>query len=125
MTLDAKARQTAFRLVEKLGKSITWTKIEESGEPIYNPNTGLFEANSVSIAYSVKVEPPYSPTGEELQSGQYLATDLKFLLPALGLAFEPRPNDIVIIDSLGYTVKTAQPFYSGELLAYYNVVVTR
>lgn len=125
MTLGTKARQTAFRLVKKLGKTITWTKAEQSGEPVYNPNTGLVEASTTQIPYSIKVEPPYSPSGEELQSGQYLVTDLKFLVPALGLAFEPRPNDIVTIDSLGYTVKTAQPFYSGELLAYYNVVVTR
>jgi hypothetical protein len=48
-----------------------------------------------------------------------------FLLPALGTPFTPKDNDQVSIDSVIYTVKRVQVQFSGEQIAYWDVVVGR
>ncbi|HEX4918050.1 MAG TPA: hypothetical protein VFV43_09160 [Limnobacter sp.] len=134
MTLDKRARETAFRLVRKLGKDVTYTRVIQTPEPVYNEATGLFES-TVEVSGTVRVEPPSSPKPEQLREGQITAADLIFILPAKGLPAtlaamdtpgnDPQPNDKVAIDGVTWTVKFVTVQYSGLQKAYWDLVVGR
>lgn len=124
MTLDKRARETAFKLVKKFGKEVTFTQqVQGDSQPVYNDATGQFESPSVSIPYLVKIAPPESPKGQMLENGSVLASDLYFLLPAKNTPFEPKPNDQVTIDEVVWTVKQVGVQYSGKQIAYFDVWV--
>lgn len=134
MTLDKRARETAFRLVRKLGKDVIYTRVVQTPEPVYNESTGLFES-TVEVSGTVRVEPPSSPKPEQLRDGRITAADLLFILPAKGLpatlaamdtpGVDAQVNDRVTIDGVVWTVRLVSLQYSGAQKAYWDLVVGR
>lgn len=134
MTLDKRARETAYRLVQRYGKDVTYTRLTQTNTPVYNEATGQFETTA-EVSATVRVEPPSSPKPEMLQGGQITAADLIFILPAKRLPAElaefdtetanPQPNDRVTIDGTPWTVKLVSVQYSGVQKAYWDLVVGR
>lgn len=123
--LDTKARATAFRLVKKYGKSVTYQKRTGESTQVYNETTGLFEDTPVFVSYQTKIAPPVGPKPDDLKDGQILASDLRFELPALGTTFDPTPNDRMVLDTVTWTVKRVKPQYSGDLIAYWDIFIGR
>lgn len=123
MSLNDTLRSTSFDLIDRFGKQVTYYRNNESGEPVYDPLTGLFQPASTQSNQTLKVSPPSSPKGSMLMTGQVVAEDLYFKIAALGLTFEPKVNDELDIDAQRWKVKKVAPVYSGEDIAYFDVWV--
>ena len=105
--LDTKARLLAQNMLFKFAKSITYTKVIEG---TYNPATS--EVETTSTDYQIK------GLFQSVSSGLADSTDIKILIAALDME-EPTTKDI--IDNK-YTVSYIKPHYSGDLVAYFELI---
>ena len=119
MTLDIKARATAYRLITSFGKQITLTRVTEG---TYNPDTGEMAAGSTTVQNVFALIKDYN--GIELMSGVVQAGDRKVKIPALGNT-EPQTGDTVTIDSMVYNVIAVKTIWSGEKAAIYELQVRK
>lgn len=123
--LDTRMRALALRLIAKYGKPATWTSI---GTVTPNPATGTVTRTPTN--YSVTITPPSSfdpasmRTASQFSTGS-VATDGEayVTLAASGLAFTPKPDDVVTFDGKAWKAFGVQTIYSGELIAAYSVRV--
>lgn len=111
--LDAKARATALKLINKFGKPVTFTQVTEGA---YNPTTGDISGGSTSVAVPKAIIEDYN--GTDYIAGQIEIGDRKVTTPASGYN-EPRPNDQFTIGSDLYTVVAVETIWSGEQAAIY------
>lgn len=114
---------TATKLVKRFGRNAIYIRAVGGGEQVYNEETGLFETVDSSVSLAIKITPPKSPTPDELEDGQVVESDLTFIIDAATLGFDPKPNDTVQIKDVLHTVITSRRVDSGELTAYYRLVV--
>ena len=123
MTLDTTARATAYRLTQSFGKDVTLRRIAKT---TYDPSTGAGGEDATPVDYIVKVTPPsdYMLTdvgGTLIESG-----DMVVSMPALNAPVEPdEDTDKVIVDKEVWNVKAVGRLWSGELVAMYNLLLTR
>ena len=115
MTLDARARATAFKLLAKFGKSCV---LKSTVPGVYNPATGT--VTPVVTSYPIKAYLD-QPNSAELAGGQVVATDSVAIFAAQGLAVEPALNDSVTVDGKDRLVKMVNRVWSGELVALWRV----
>lgn len=111
--LDAKARATALKLINKFGKPVTLTVVTEG---TYDPSTGDISGGSTSVAVPKAIIEDFN--GTEFISGQIEVGDRKVTIPASGFA-EPRPNDTFTIGSDVYKIVSVETVWSGEQAAIY------
>jgi hypothetical protein len=119
MTLDARARSTADKLLDKFGKSITLTSIVEG---TYDPATGELSGGTTTSTNHTAVIKDYN--GIDFISGVVQAGDRKVMIAALG-APTPQPADKVTVDSEVYQVVAVRHIWSGELPALYEMQVRK
>ena len=119
MTLDARARNTASKMLTKFGKRITLSRITEG---VYNPATGDVGNPILSTLIVYALIKDYK--GIDLVSGVIQQGDRKVTIPALGVA-EPQPLDKVTIDSLVYSVISVRSVWSGEQAAMFEMQVRK
>ena len=110
--LDKVARSLAQNMLFKFAKSITYTKVIEG---TYNPATS--EVETTSTDYQIKGLFQSVSSGD-ITSGLADSTDIKILIAALDIE-EPTTKDI--IDNK-YTVSYIKPHYSGDLVAYFELI---
>lgn len=115
MTLDARARATAKRLLEKFGKACT---LQSMTPGTYSPSTSSVAAAPTPYAIKAYMD---QPNKTELASGQVVATDEMAIFAALGLAVEPKVNDTLTVDGKSRTVKMVNRVWSGEQVALWRV----
>ena len=111
--LDTKARDTAVRLLDKYGKSITHTIVTEG---TYDPITGLVSGGSTTIGVPHALIEDYP--GSAYASGLVEMNDKKLTIAAKGNN-EPKPNDRFTIGLDTYTVVSSSIVWSGEMAALY------
>ena len=119
MTLDARARSTADKLLDKFGKSITLTSIVEGS---YDPATGDMSANTTTNTTPTAIIKDQN--GIDFISGVVQAGDRKVMIAALG-APTPQPADKVTVDREVYHVVAVRHLWSGELPALYELQVRK
>lgn len=119
MTLDARARDTADKLLDKFGKAITLTSIAEG---VYDPTTGEMSGGTTTSTNHAAAIKDYK--GIDFISGVIQAGDRKVIIAALG-APTPQPADKVTIDSEVYQVVAVRHVWSGELPALYEMQVRK
>jgi hypothetical protein len=111
--LDAKARATALKLLNKFGKSVTLTMVTEG---TYNPATGELSSGSTSTEIPKALIEDFN--GVDYVSGLVEKGDRKVTTPASGYT-EPKPNDQFTVGSDVYTVIAVETVWSGEQAAIY------
>jgi hypothetical protein len=111
MTLDARARATALKLLTKFGKSCT---LKSTVAGVYDPATA--SVTPVVTPYPIKAYLD-QPNKTELAGGQVVSTDEVAIFAALGLAVEPKLNDTITVDGGDRLVKMVNRVWSGELVA--------
>ena len=107
-----KLKPTATKLINDFGKNISIKKITEGD---YDVDTGTI-TNAEMIINLVGVVS--SPKINEIDNTLIEKTDLIVTVSDV-VSLE----DIVTIDGKDYTIKAIMPLYSGELIAYYKLVV--
>ena len=115
MTLDARARATALKLLAKFGKSCV---LKSTVPGVYDPATG--SVTPVITPYAIKAYLD-APNKAELDGGQVVVNDAVAIFAAQGLAVEPALNDSVTVDGKDRLVKMVGRVWSGELVALYRV----
>ena len=115
--LDAKARTTAEKLLQKFGKTATYTNTVDG---VYDPTTGLVSAPTTT---NVSVTCFIDKANEgEIASGLVLATDTLILVSAKELGLTPIAGDTITTAEGTYSVKNDLPIWSGELIALNRLV---
>lgn len=118
MTLDARARATAFKMLAKFGK--TSELVRAAGDPVYDPLTGVWSGNSER--YPIKML-AVKPGKSELEGGQMVATDQVVIFPAKGLPVTPVATDAIVFDDKNPIVITVAAIWSGEQVALWRCII--
>lgn len=118
MTLDLRARATALKLLTKFGKSCV---LKSMVPGVYDPATG--SVTPVVTNYPIKAYLD-QPNKVELDGGQVVSTDEVAIFAALGLAVEPKVNDVMTVDDKDRTVKMVSRTWSGEQVALWRVAIS-
>lgn len=111
-TLDKQLQPTALKLLNKYGKSISYVQTTEG---VYNPETS--EATTTITTTNIKglfISPSYG----DIRKGIALSVDNKIIISALSIA---NPTNTDVIDGK-YFVKYVTAIYSGDLVAYYELI---
>lgn len=118
--LDAKARATAERLINKFGKPITIRRTSST----YNPATG--STTETTADHSGNAAPP-SPYEERLIDGSLIQVgDMRVTVPARSLSIVPSTTtDTVVMDGATWQLVRVMPLFSGELVATYELQVRK
>lgn len=111
-TLDKRLQPTALKLLNKYGKSITYMQTTEG---VYNPETS--EMSTTPTTTNIKGLFSKVSVGD-ITSGLATATDNKITIAGLSIA---NPMNTDVVDNK-YFVKYVNPFYSGDLVAYYELI---
>jgi hypothetical protein len=120
--LDSRMRNSAFRMIRKYGKTLTYTAVTSAG---YTSGSGFgSESTSDTIVIGViqKIEANLID-GTNIQRG-----DLRVMIDALTLdtnSITPSQEDRMTIDSDIYKITMIEPEYSGELVAYYTFFIRK
>jgi hypothetical protein len=112
MTLNTRARATALRLIDKYGKTVTYTHAVDG---VYDPATG--SAAPTETTYTIKaVVEDYTlrQAGAGFQSGLIRDGDKQITIPAQGITFTPLAGDKVTVDGITYTALNIKVTYGGE-----------
>lgn len=112
--LDTRARNTALRLLNKYGKSVTLTRVTEG---TYDPSTGDLSSGSTTTEIPKALIEDFP--GDDYISGLVEKRDKKITTPALGYS-EPQPNDRFTVGSDIYIVISTKTIWSGEQSAMYE-----
>lgn len=110
--LDDFAIETAKELIDEFGKNISIKKISEGA---YDVDTGTI-TNTETVINLIGVVS--SPKINEIDNTLIEKNDL-----IVTVSDEVSLEDIVTIDGRDYTIKAVMPLYSGNLIAYYKLIV--
>ena len=115
--LDLKIRASAFNLIAKVGKQVTFTLYPSAA---YDPTDGETTKGSPT-QYVKKVSPP-SAYKEMYIDGEIIRKgDCRVILPAKDLEFTPEVGIEVTIDTVVWKIVGLKPVYSGEQVAAYTL----
>jgi hypothetical protein len=119
--LDKRLQPTALKLLNKYGKALTYVQTKEG---VYNPETS--EIDTTSITYNVKGLLSEVSVGDITRGSASSVslnkpiTGLDVKITIAGLSIDNPMNGDVINGK--YFVKYVNPIYSGELVAYYELI---
>lgn len=117
--LDTKMRAIAVSLIDRFGKSVTWTKYAST----VTPSTGVVTRTGTS--YTVTITPPMGPDSSYKPTSLIREGDRLVTVAASGLAFTPTEGDELTIDAATWRVVAVQAVYSGSLVAAYTAQIRR
>ncbi len=108
--------QTANRLIDKYGRSITFRRATLSGSN-FNPTVATedFTATAAIIDYSSR----------EIDGTNILAGDKRALVKVEDLEIEPQPTDICFIGGVKHKVVQVRPTNPGGTVVMYDVQLRR
>ena len=117
MTLDATLRPVARQLINQFGKTVTLSKVTQG---TYDPVSGTY-SSGCTTDHTVKVSPPESYDQADIDGSLVQRDDFEVQLAALGAPAIPEIGDTITMDGESYSIITAPPVYSGELIAVYKL----
>jgi hypothetical protein len=119
--LDKRLQPTALKLLNKYGKALTYVQTTEG---VYNPETS--EIDTTSTTYNVKGLLSEVSVGDITRGSASSVslnkpiTGLDVKITIAGLSIDNPMNGDLINGK--YFVKYVNPVYSGELVAYYELI---
>lgn len=112
--LDAKAKATSLKLLNKFGKSATYKSVTSGA---YVDGEVLNTVTDYTIkAYISK------PTQGDITSGIADISDAIILVASSVMNVSPKPNDLVVFSERTYSVKRNLEVWSGEEIALHRLV---
>lgn len=119
--LDDELLPEVLALIEELGKAVSVT-VTSGGTP--NVTAGTIDG-ATSTDYTVKATPPYPVKQAWSMRDVTTEAESACLLAGSGLPFTPAPGQTVTIDSVKWSVVSASPIYSGELVCAWELGLAR
>ncbi|WP_211440926.1 hypothetical protein [Collimonas humicola] len=120
MSFDLRMQQTALRLINKRGKTITYTAVVPG---TYDRTSGSAPAIETVSSFRAIVTPG---NGQDLTVGELVVrNDKNVVIAGLSLLIAPKPNDQLTVDGESFLVNAANPAYAGELVAVYKLKVRK
>lgn len=112
--LDAKAKATAKKLLDKFGKSGTYQSVTSG---VYVDGEVVNTVTDYAIkAYISK------PTQGEITSGVADISDAIILIASSAMNVTPKPNDTIVFNERTYSVKRNLEVWSGDDVALHRLV---
>ena len=108
-----KLKPKTIKLINQFGKNIS---IKRTTEGDYDVDTGTVTSTQIIVPVVGVVS---SPKINEIDNTLIEKTDLIVTVSDVIISLE----DIVIIDGKDYTIKAIMPLYSGNLIAYYKLII--
>ena len=115
---DKWALPLATKLIKKSGKLVTYRKVVEGS---YDPITDTQTVSSTTD-YPIKAL-IQKPDIRLLDNNLIKSTSLVLMIASSDITFNIELQDTILIESIGYKVSVINPTYSGEMIAYYELVV--
>lgn len=110
--LDIEMAAAVLEILDDLGVPATITTTTTGG---YDTATGLL-SNTVVATPILKVSPPITYEGHEIDGTLVLADDFKVIVK-YDVAIDVKPADDILINGLSAEIKRVDPMYSGEDVA--------
>lgn len=111
--LDDRLLPTALRILQKLGRSVTF---ETPGTKTYDPATGATTFSGVQ-AFSGQASPPLSFERKYVDGDIVRRGDARLILANQDLQFTPTLAHVVQFDGTEWQTVRVDPLYSGEQIA--------
>lgn len=115
MTLDARARETARKLLAKFGKAGLIKRVTEGA---YDPATGTSALTETSYSILFYID---QPNQKELSSSLVTVNSEMAIFAAKGLAIEPALTDKITVDGADRAIVMVNAVWSGEQVALWRV----
>lgn len=110
----------ALRLVAKFGVDMLFT-INEAVDGGYDRTTG--DVTPTDVAYTRKASPP-APINKKYVNGDTIReSDMEIWVAASGIEFTPVVGMLVTHVGQAYRATVADPFFSGDSIAAYRIIV--
>ena len=116
--LNEKAKNTAFKLLEKFGKNGIYKR--QAGQ-IYDPKTGEMSLNYESRPVKAYIDSAKSYSNL-IEKGLLNEGDSVILVAAKSLPFVPQNNDKIEFPHGTYTIKYNDAVWGGEDIALHQLV---
>ena len=116
---DKWALPLATKLIKKSGKLVTYRKVVEGS---YDPITDTQTVSSTTD-YPIKAL-IQKPDIRLIDNNLIKSTSLVLMIDGQSITFKIETTDSVTIDGVSYKIDYPLPTYSGELIAYYNLLVS-
>jgi hypothetical protein len=113
-------RDSALRMINKSGKTIVFASVVVG---TYDKSTS--KVASVTTPYTIKAVIADSNKTELINGTLVQRNEKKFLVAALALSVDPKPNDTITHDNHVYSILSASPTYCGELAVTFDIVAKR
>ena len=128
--LDLEIPGLAEELIDEYGKVVTFAIASEAGTEgggTYEPGTGTIAGLPDPLAPSLSLKALVEPDkGQAVRAGLAEGADLKLTIAAVSFVNrKPTTSDRVTVDDESYHVVLVKPTYSGELVAIYEIWVSR
>ena len=114
--LDAKAKATALKLLNKFGKSATYQSVVAGA---YVDGEVVDTVTDYPVNAFIT-----NPTQGEITSGMADISDAVILVAGSGLAVMPKAGDVVVFSERSYSVKRNLEVWSGDEIALHRLVVS-
>jgi hypothetical protein len=118
--LDATLPAQVVSILATYGKDITFVIKSKT----YDPATGLTTLGTPTN-HVLKGSPPYPYSRKFVDGDTVRAEDCMTIIKGDGLAFTPVPGMQVTFDGQTWTSVSVRPYYSGELVAAWEVQLRR
>ena len=115
---DKWALPLATKLIKKSGKLVTYKKVVEGS---YDPITDTQTVSSTTD-HPIKAL-IQKPDIRLIDNNLIKSTSLVLMIASSDITFNIELQDTILIESIGYKVSVINPTYSGEMIAYYELVV--
>lgn len=115
---DKWALPLATKLIKKSGKLVTYKKVVEGS---YDPITDTQTVSSTTD-YPIKAL-IQKPDIRLIDNNLIKSTSLVLMIASSDITFNIELQDSILIESIAYKVSVINPTYSGEMIAYYELVV--
>ena len=119
MTLDAKFRPLATKLLSAYGKLVVYKRTTQGA---YDPTTGSVATTTTTYPIHVMLQ---NPDDSQLATGQYRVDQVLVTISAEELSIEPSPNDKIAIDGVDWNVSMVSFVSSGEQKALFTCVINK
>ena len=119
MTLDSTFLPLAERLINDFGKVVIFT--EKSLPDDYDRDLGEVIPAAPAQTFTAKVSPPDSYNKFFVDGDLIRVGDLKVLLSNQGNSFIPEEGWTITLDNSDFKIVNVKPFYSGELIAVWEL----
>jgi len=118
--LDNKILPKVLAAINKVGTNATFKETTKT----YDPTTGA-TSESVTTNHTIKIVPP-APLNIQLVNGEvYKEGDMVTYIAGSGAVVIPINGMEVTFDSMKFQIVTANPLYSGDDIAAWELVLRR